>query len=151
MQIKVVSTKILKFFNVHPSKTLLLKISRLANLMPTEDELQQLNEELKAKEESIKIDVDVKSGSKKVFDELDGRVDDVLSDEPESRTHFRVVNTKRDYEAQLESRVADSVLKFRETMLFGAGSKNRREKSEDALRRKQKMKVIAKSGKSKLC
>ena len=119
--------------------------------MPTEDELQQLNEELKAKEESIKIDVNVKSGSKKVFDELDDRVDDVLSDEPESRTHFRVVNTKRDYEAQLESRVADSVLKFRETMLFGAGSKNRREKSEDALRRKQKMKVIAKSGKSKLC
>jgi len=118
--------------------------------MPTEDELQQLNEELKAKEEPTKIDVVAKSGSKKVFDEVDDQVDDVLDDEPASKTNFRVVNTKRDYERQLESRVADSVLKFRETMLFGAGSKNRREKSEDALRRKQKMKAIAQSGKSKL-
>ena len=119
-------------------------IFRLANLMPTEDELQLLNDELKSKETTTKIDVEAKSSSKKVFDDLEDQEDNVLSNESATRTHFRVVNTRRDYESQLEARVADSVLKFRETMLFGAGSKNRREKSEDALRRKQKMKAIAK-------
>ena len=116
--------------------------------MPTEEELRQVSENLEKSEKeesSKKIKIDPSESNKIVFGD---NLDDEFEDETSStKSRFRVVNPRKDLDSKLESRVAESVLNFRETMLFGIGSKNRRESSGDVVRRKLKTKVIAKTGK----
>jgi hypothetical protein len=51
-----------------------LFFARLADLMPTEEELRQLNEDLKEKE-LTKINVDAQNATKKVFDDFEDQED----------------------------------------------------------------------------
>jgi len=54
--------------------TCLCFFARLADLMPTEEELRQLNEDLKEKE-LTKINVDAQNATKKVFDDFEDQED----------------------------------------------------------------------------
>lgn len=116
---------------------------RLATLMPTEEELRQAGQEIDA-EKSNKIELENTKSSKRIFDELECEENSDY-ESSSKKTQFRVVNPNKDLGSKIEARVAESVLKFKETMLYGAGSKNRRDNSEDVLRRKQKIKLVAKS------
>ncbi len=119
--------------------------------MPTEEELRQVSENIEKSETSKKkIETEnTESANKIVFEDDDDNLDDEAGTETDfgGKTKFRVVRPEQDLGSKLETRVAESVLKFRETMLYGIGSKNRRESSADLVRRKLKRKVIAKTGK----
>ena len=96
----------------------------------------------KAKTDSTKNEEESLLSTKTIFREEgdDEESEDFLSLSTKS-TKFRVVHVAKD-SSKLDSRVAESVLNFRETMLYGKGSKNRREASEQVVRRKQKVRII---------
>jgi len=118
--------------------------------LPTEEELRQLPENLnvespskkKAKTNSIENVIERSQSTKTIFREEgeDEESEDFLSLSNKS-TKFRVIHVAKDT-SKLDSRVAESVLNFRETMLYGKGSKNKREASEEVVRRKQKVRII---------
>jgi len=122
----------------------------LASLLPTEEELRQLPENLnvespskkKAKTNSIENVIERSQSTKTIFREEgeDEESEDFLSLSNKS-TKFRVIHVAKDT-SKLDSRVAESVLNFRETMLYGKGSKNKREASKEVVRRKQKVRII---------
>jgi hypothetical protein len=121
---------------------------RLASLLPTEEELRQLPENLntdtsstKKADSTEKVKENLQS-TKTIFREEgdDEESEDFLSLSTKS-TKFRVVHVAKDA-SKLNSHVAESVLNFRETMLYGKGSKNRREASDEVVRRKQKIQLI---------
>ena len=64
-------------------------------------------------------------------------------------TKFRVVHTKKELTSKRNMGIAESVLNFKETMLYGGGSKVRREPAQDVVRRKEKVKLIQNANKSK--
>jgi hypothetical protein len=117
--------------------------------MPTEEELRQVSENIEKSETSKKkIETEnTESSNKIVFEDDDEEAGTGAETDFGGKTKFRVVRPEQDLGSKLETRVAESVLKFRETMLYGIGSKNRRESSADLVRRKLKRKVIAKTGK----
>ena len=119
--------------------------------MPTEEELRQLPENLNTENaKKIKIDADQSANNTESTktkyqyeDDFEQQESDDFLPLSTTKTKFRVIHAAKEAKSsKLDSCVANSVLKFRETMLYGAGSKNRREPSEDAVRRQQKVQTM---------
>ena len=135
---------------------------RLATLKPTEEELRQLPETLNTetnKKRKAGTDTDTKQqqqSTKTIFREegdADADDDNLFDDQNDDNdylslsttTKFRVVHTQKDLMSKSKAGIAESVLNFKETMLYGRGSKIRREATQDVLRRKEKVKLIQNS------
>ena len=126
--------------------------------MPTEEELRQLPETLNTEtNQKRKADSDKHQSTKTIFREEDDLDDLQLFEEQNNddflplstTTKFRVVHTKKELTSKRNMGIAESVLNFKETMLYGGGSKVRREPAQDAVRRKEKVKLIQNANKSK--
>jgi hypothetical protein len=120
--------------------------------MPTEEELRQLPQKLN-NQTDIKRKADSDKTSKNLSTKTIFREEGDDFDEPDNgdflslstTTKFRVVHTKKELTSKHSAGIAESVLKFKETMLYGRGSKIRREPSQDVVRRKEKVKFIQNS------
>ena len=119
--------------------------------MPTEEELRQLPETLNTEtNQKRKADSDKHQSTKTIFREEDD-LDDLQLFEDQNNddflplsttTKFRVVHTKKELTSKRNTGIAESVLNFKETMLYGRGSNVRREPAQDVVRRKEKVKLI---------
>ena len=118
--------------------------------MPTEEELRQLPETLNTEtNKKRKAELDKHQSTKTIFQEEDD-LDDLHLFKDENNdflplsttTKFRVVHTKKELTSKRNTGIAESVLNFKETMLYGRGSNVRREPAQDVVRRKEKVKLI---------
>ena len=121
--------------------------------MPTEEELRQLPETLNSEtlNKKRKVDTDKHQSTKTIFREEGDDHDDLHLFEDQNNddflplsttTKFRVVHTKKELTSKRNTGIAESVLNFKETMLYGRGSNARREPAQDVVRRKEKVKLI---------
>ena len=116
--------------------------------MPTEEELRQLPETLNTEiNKKRKADSEKHQSTKTIFHE-EGDLH-LFEDQNNydflplsTTTKFRVVHTKKELTSKRNTGIAESVLNFKETMLYGRGSNARREPAQDVVRRKEKVKLI---------